>query len=108
VGSRFRGRRWSGGGFGWRTVGRTAIANHAKYVAHEDIFALVPLHLEQDATLVGRHLEINLVGFELHERIAHLNTLTGLLQPACDSGLDHRFSELGHYDICRHDTTPNE
>ena len=55
-----------------------------------------------DAAALGADLEVDLLGFELDERLADLDAVAFLLQPPRDARLDDRLAELRNDDV-RHD-----
>jgi hypothetical protein len=58
--------------------------------------------LAQDAGALGGDVDVDLLGFELDQRVAGLNTIAGLLQPRADRRLDHRLPQDGHPHFNRH------
>ena len=48
------------------------------------------------------HFDVDLVGFELDERLAGRDGIAFLLQPARDPRIHDRFADLGHDDVDRH------
>ena len=49
-----------------------------------------------------RHFQVDLVGFELDQRIAQRDDVADVLHPASDAGFDNRLTDFGDYDVCRH------
>src|SRR5262249_9400795 len=58
--------------------------------------------LAQDAGLRGSDLDVDLVGRELHERIADVDGVAFLLPPFRAAAADDRCADLGDNDIRRH------
>jgi hypothetical protein len=48
---------------------------------------------------IGADLEVDLLGFELDERVAGGDAVTRLLQPLCDAGFDYRLAQLRNNDV---------
>ena len=71
----------------------------AQQLADLDVLALLPRDAGEDAAFLGVHLEVDLLGFELDERLANLDAVAFLLQPARDAGLDDRFTKFRNDDI---------
>ena len=56
----------------------------------------------EDAGAIGADFEIDLLGFELDERLAGIDRVALLLQPLRDARFDDGFTEFGNNDIGRH------
>src|SRR5205085_8788574 len=84
------------GGFWLRTGtrGLCLLAEHTQHIPNGDLVALVLDNLLQHAALFGAHFDINLVGFQFHERLAAADRIALVLEPACNHGIDYRFSQL--------------
>ena len=63
------------------------------------VLALLPIDPRQHARLIGADLEIDLVGLELHHRLARRDRIANLLQPPRDAGFDDGLTELGDEDV---------
>ncbi len=55
--------------------------------------------LVMHAAVIGADLEVDLLGLELDDRLAGLDAVAFLLQPARDARLDDRFTELRNDDV---------
>ena len=102
-----RGRRrgWRGGRRG-RGSG-AGLRRRAEQLADLDVLAFLPRDLHQHAGLLGADLEIDLLGLELHDRLAGGDGVAFLLQPARDARFDDRFTELGNDDVDATEYAPN-
>ena len=72
-----------------------ALVDDGEQLADLDVLAFLPLDAGEHAALLGADLEIDLLGLELDDRLADLDAVALLLQPARDARLDDRFTELG-------------
>ena len=106
--------RPSGSRRGCRAVGRGAVADpfrrrlrrsgadlidDGQQLADLHVLAFLALDAGDHAAALGVHLEVDLLGFELDDRLADLDAVALLLQPARDARLDDRFTEFRNDDI---------
>jgi hypothetical protein len=77
-------------------------ADGAYDLADVDGLALVFGDRFKDAVLLGLDLEVDLIRFELDERIARLYGLTLLLEPAPDRSVGDRLPKLGNVYLSSH------
>jgi hypothetical protein len=80
-----------------RTSG--GLVDHPEHLTHLHVVAVAPIDAAQHASLRSAHLEVDLVGLELHQRITGGDDLPFLAQPLGDAGVDDRFSDFGHDDV---------
>ena len=72
---------------------------HAEHLADLHVLAVLAVDARQDAGGLGADLEVNLVGLQLHQRLAGGDCVAFVLQPARDARLDDGFSELRNDDV---------
>ena len=75
------------------------LVDDGEQFADLDVLAFLARDAGDDAALLGADLEVDLLGFELDERVADLDAIAFLLQPPRDARLDDRFSELRDDDV---------
>ena len=73
-----------------------------EHFADLHVGAVLVIDPAQHAGFRRRDLEVDLVGFELDERIAGRDDVAGLLQPARHARIDDRLADFGNDDICWH------
>jgi hypothetical protein len=56
----------------------------------------------EDSGAVGAHFEVDLLGLELHQRVADRHAVARLLQPLRDARLDHRLTEFRNHNVRCH------
>ena len=78
---------------------RDRFVYRAQQLADLDVLALAPCDAGQDAALVRVDFEVDFLGFELDERVANLDAVAFLLQPACDTRLDNGFTQFRNDNI---------
>ena len=72
-----------------------ALLHRAQHGADGDRGALLDLDLGEHAGSRSRHLDGDLVGFELDQRLVRLHRVAGFLKPLPDGGLGHRSPSVG-------------
>src|SRR5450756_1687926 len=83
------------------------LANRSDRLAHGDRFTLRGQDLQKGSRSEGLYLNIDLVGFDLRDRLALLHLIALVFDPAQDLPLGHVIPHLGHQHVCgRHQTPP--
>src|SRR4029079_10354496 len=72
------------------------VLDDAEHLANLDVLAIFPIDALQHTTLRRRHLEVDLIGLELHERIHASDDFSFVAQPLRDAGVHDRLSDLGN------------
>ncbi len=85
-------------GFG-AAVRRGALVEHGQQLADLHVLAFLPLDAGDDAAAVGVDLEVDLLGLELDDRLAELDAVAFLLQPARDARLDDGLTKFRDNDV---------
>ena len=76
-----------------------AFLEDGQQFADLDVLAFLPLDARDDAGAVGIHLEIDFFGLEFHVRLAELDAIAFLLQPAGHARLDDRLTQFRDTDV---------
>ncbi len=103
-GRTLRFRRWRWRAFGSFRCG-ARLVNHAEHLADLDVFAVLAVDPAQHAALRRRHLEVDLVRFQLHQRIAGRDDVPFLAEPLGDSRVNDGFADLWHNDVYGHESS---
>ena len=96
-------RRVRRGGISGRLRG-FRLVDHAEHLAHFHILAILPIDAAEDASLRRADLEIDLVRFELHERIPGGHDVPFLAQPVGTARIDDRLTDFRHDNVGWHQT----
>ena len=78
---------------------RPPVVQHREHLADLHVRAFLVRDATQHAGAIGAHLEIDLLGLELDQRLADGDAVALLLQPLRDARLDDRLAELGNDDV---------
>ena len=70
------------------------LLDHAEHFPDFDVLPVFPIDPFEHATLRRRHFEVDLVGFELNQRIASGDALAFLAQPLRHAGVDDRLTDF--------------
>ena len=76
------------------TLLSTPLLDHAEHFPDFDVLPVFPIDPFEHATLRRRHFEVDLVGFELNQRIASGDALAFLAQPLRHAGVDDRLPDF--------------
>ena len=81
---------------------RRSVLDDAEHFADLHVGAVAVRDPAEHAGLRRRHLEIDLVGLELDQRLADVDGVPFLLQPLGDARVDDRLADFGDYDVSWH------
>ena len=79
--------------------GGAVLIDDGEHLADLDVLAFLALDAGEDAALLGADLEVDLLGFELDQRLADLDAVAFLLQPLRDARFDDRFAQFWNDDV---------
>jgi hypothetical protein len=102
VGSRARRGRDDGGGRWGRGSRRAAFGERREHRADLDLGAFLGGDAAEHARTGCVHLDGDLVGLKLHQRLVRHDRLAGFLQPARDGRRGDAFAQRGHLDLGCH------
>jgi hypothetical protein len=75
-------------------------------VTRVDRVAFLRSQRTKDARLIGRDVDVHLLGLQLHQRLAGLDGFTLMLQPGPDRGFHDRLAQNRHAHLNRHVPPP--